>query len=339
MEMWKSVVIGLGKIGLMYEMDPHRSTPSSHSMAYHMNHQTSLVGAADFDVNKKYILQKVASEAIFFSDMKSCIKDCDPDIVSVCTPQGCHLENIQMILEIGNPKVIFCEKPLVSSLREAEDLIGILRQHPECILIPNISRRWCPGMRRITDFIKSESYGRLEKIHIRYTRGIYNTGSHLFDLLCMWSHQQINLVQVLRKVHTTSDFEQEPSYSFYFEQTDDVYGYAEAINDENYYMFEIDLYFTSGKLEVRNSGDDVFYYRTGEHHLFSGYRELICEKEEHNLLKESCLSLAVENIVDILCGKDIPFCTFNDALYPMYVAEALELSYKEKRKEKIIWRN
>ncbi len=332
---YKAVVIGLGKIGLQYDLELRRGHPSSHVMAYQMNSCVHCVGAVDTNHRTKELLKRVSPETDFYTDVITAVQKCQPDIVSICSPPQFHLSNIQSVMKAGVPRVVFCEKPLVANIAEALLLKELLAKHTRCLVVPNISRRWINGLRKIMDCVANETYGTLEKIHIRYTRGIYNTGAHLFDLLRMWTGKQIQSVQVLRKVATSSDDEHEPSYVFSFEQEDGVYGYAEVMNDKNYYMFEIDLYFSQGKIEMRNSGDDVLYYGIQEHHLFDGYRELFLQNEEHGIFRESSLANAVENIIRVMQGKEQPYCVLGDAIYPLFVADALERSYRRHTQERV----
>lgn len=333
---YSSIVLGLGNIGLMYDFDDTRPHPSSHTLAYVLHPDIKLLYGVDVDVNKKHALKQLAPEATFVELVDDTWKKEYVDIVSICTPPRFHFDNIKTVLSELSPKVVFCEKPLVSDLTEANALITYLKKNECGIVIPNISRRWNMGLRAVRDIIANKRYGDLIKIHIKYTRGIFNTGAHMFDLLNMWTEEKIAWVQSMRKVYTSSEREGEPSYSFFFEQTDGVYGYAEAMNDEDYYVFEIELFFSKGKIFMRNSGDDVFFYRTSAHHLFSGYSELSEDDHWGNLLHDSCLGNAIEDIVRYLDTGEPPQCSLHNAIYPLYVAKALEKSYLNNgRKEAV----
>ena len=256
--MWTAAVLGLGKIGLMYDFEPGRSSPSSHVLAYHLDKDFSLVMGADPELQREACLRKIAPEAAYYTEAKEGLYRTQPEVISICTPPHLHLSQIKEIFEtVRQPRLIFCEKPLVANRTEAHAVRDLCVKHPQTVVVPNISRRWSAGLRKVTKALKNGEYGRLQKIHIRYTRGIYNTGTHLFDLLHMWTGQKITNVQVLKKVFTSSEMENEPSYTFFFEQEDGVYGYAEAMDDRQYYLFEIDLYGSQGKIEMRYSGDMV----------------------------------------------------------------------------------
>jgi len=232
-------------------------------------------------------------------------------------------------------RIIFCEKPIVSNKTEAALLLEELKKNKGVKVVPNISRRWNAGLRRISSVLESGMYGSLEKIAIRYTRGIENTGTHLFDLLKMWTGQKIKRVNAFRETNTSAL--PEPSYSFYFELESGIPGYAEALNDRYYYMFEIDLFLSKGKIEMRNSGDDIIYYKVKDHHLFEGFKELVVDYDESDLLQDACIRNAIANMGKVLDGNETPFCSIEDAIYPLYVAECLRKSYNNRSMEEIIY--
>ncbi len=334
--MWKAAVIGLGKIGLMYDFEIGRELPSSHVSAYHLHKNFELVMASDPCEERKEYLNKIAPEACYFNDNEKGLQYAQADIVSICTPPNFHLSTIRKVYSLKKiPAVIFCEKPLANSLKDADDILHLCEKYPQVTLVPNISRRWSNGLNRVTNVLKSGKYGRLKSIHIRYTRGIYNTGAHMFDLLNMWTNSKISEVHVLKKVHTTSENEGESSYSFFFEQNDGVWGYAEAMDDEHYYMFEIDMYLTGGKIEMRFSGDEILYYATDAHHLFTGYQELHLTKKDEHILSEPLLMNAIDNLAGVLLGTSEPACRLEDAIYPIKVAVALEKSFANGTKEHV----
>ncbi len=331
---WNAAVIGLGKIGMTYDFDIKRTHPSSHVLAYNDNENVNLVTAMDVENGKKEMLKKLSPTTSFYTSVENALKNKNIDIVSICTPQQYHLKNIIEVLEYSNPKIIFCEKPLVKNTNEISLLKNII-DNKKCIIIPDISRRWLTELQKVTQYIAQGEYGSLEKISIRYTRGIFNTGTHLFDLLKMWTGNNIEKVRVLKKVSTSSEDEGEQSFSFFFEQKNGVYGYAEAIDDREYYLFDIDLFFSQGKIEMRNSGNDIYCYSVGKHSLFSGYRGFKRDKHISGILSDSSMKKAVDNIIDVLEKRAFPVCTMRDAFYPIYVAETLLKSYKTGKEERV----
>ena len=336
MNAYKAAVIGLGKIGLLYDMEPQRVHPASHISAYVEDKRFKVVCAVDTDQQKRNILSKISLETALFPtfDTAVAVHALDAvDVVSICTPPEFHYELLSQLIESGIGRIIFCEKPLVQNRHEVEHLKELLDAHHGVTIIPNLSRRWNTGLCEVSEVIRSKRYGELKKISIRYTRGIYNTGAHLFDLIRFWTGKPIQRIIALGETETSSSPER--SFSFYFEQDSGVTGYAEAMDDRSYYMFDIDLYMTDGKIEMRNSGDDLFYYQTGPHHLFEGFNELTLVEHRTKLLSDPCLRNAINNIGNFLERKENPLCVLEDAVYPLYVAEALEQSYQTGKMEEI----
>lgn len=328
--MYKAAVIGLGNMGMLYDLEPQRPHPSTHVFAYEMSFGFRLICGIDSDERKKEILHDVSVEAMFYSSLEEAISTGilnDVDVISICTPPSTHLDILLKLIELGIGKILFCEKPVVKEMKEADELIKAVRES-DVIVIPNISRRWNTGLRQVRELIESKKHGALEKINIRYTRGIYNTGAHLFDLLKMWTGSPIQRVFTLGKTKTSAY--PEKTFSFYFEQCDGVSGYAEAVDDRKYYLFDIDFYCTEGKIEMRNSGDDIRFYMTAPHHLFQGFCELSLDSSKSKLLNDACIKNALDNIYRVLENREEPYCSLMDAIYPLHVATALERSCKDK---------
>ena len=105
--------------------------------------------------------------------------------------------------------------------------------------------------------------------------------------------------------------------------------------DKKYYLFDIDIYLSKGKIEMRNSGNDILYYALAAHHLFKGYKELILDEKDENLLQDACMKNAIENIQGVLNGNEKSKCSVFDAIYPLYVADSLKKSYTNKTMEEI----
>lgn len=324
--MYKAAIVGLGQIGLMYDFDPKRISPSSHTAAYQLHPELQLVAAHDVRIQQQTFLKKLAPGTLFYQEIIPMLQTEEIDVISICTPPDQHLQNIKEVLQYSSPRVIFCEKPVVSSMEEIEQLKQLLRKKGT-LLIPNLSRRWSRGAQSIVNGIKK--FGRLEKIHMRYTRGIYNTGSHLFDLVRLFAGA-IKEVRVCNQVPTSADNEGDPSFSFYFITEYQSHGFAEAFNDRNYYMFEMDLYFEAGKIEMRLSGDEIKIFQTGPHPLFSGFSHFDLVSEEKGLLAESHLKNAIEHIVEVLKGETSPICGLTDGVHPLYVAQALIRSHQNR---------
>lgn len=325
--MYRAAVIGLGQMGLMYDFQASRPSPSSHVMAYASHPEIDLVACSDIRDEPERYLKEKAPDARFYRNMTDMLRYHSVDVVSICTPPQEHLNVIRTVLELSDAKIIFCEKPLVNDVRTISELRAMLQNRPR-LLIPNLSRRWNRGIIAVREMVQNQHFGPLENIHLRYTKGIYNTGSHLFDLVRYFA-SDFDHVRAVKQVHSSAARDGDPSFSFTFALQNGITGYAEAFNDENYYMFEIDLYFQHGKIEISCSGDEIEQFEVVEHPLFAGFKMLSLKTTQTGILQESSLKHATNHIIDLLSGKvESPVCTVEDGLYPLWVADALERSYK-----------
>lgn len=338
MNLYKAAVIGLGNIGLMYDFDPKRIKPASHSLTYAWNSGIDYVAAMDVRVEQQESLYELSKETLFFTSLKEMLQSCKFDVISICTPPANHYSDILEIFKYSMqpPRIIFCEKPIVSTVDQYQEIKRLLDLNGT-LLIPNFIRRWSSGFEIVDQKLQNKQYGELLKIHIRYTRGILNTGSHLFDLIKRFAGE-IHAVRTLYAVNTSAD-SNEPSYTFAFTTHNAVTGFAEAFDDKTYYLFELDLYFEKGKIEIKNSGDTIEFYSVQSHPLFSGLNGLELEFKLEDVLQESTFENAAHEIIDILNGnRIIPSCTIDDGIYPILVANALIRSYENNSSlEKVVF--
>lgn len=328
-------IIGLGNIGFLYDLESNYGGPLSHAFAYKNNEKFNLYACADINNS---ILEKFSSVfpwVKLYSDYKKMLEEKNIEVLSICTPQDFHLEQIKEALKKNTIKIIFCEKPIVKNVKEYRELKTLMKK-TNCVIMPNISRRFNSQLREIKNKIEDGVIGEIQKIHVRYTRGIYNTGAHLFDMISWWIGK-ITEVQALVQVSTTSENENEKSYSFNFFIGSNINGYAEAFDDRQYYFFEIDFYGSEGKLTFGNSGDEIFIYKIDRHSLFPEHKELKLISHTKGIMGESNFLLAMENILQIISNSSEQICTVEDAAYPLYVAEAIEKSYNTKKWEMVIY--
>ncbi|WP_284639272.1 Gfo/Idh/MocA family protein [Paenibacillus silviterrae] len=325
--MYRAAVIGLGNIGLRYDLF-NKASPQSHSLAYHLNSNIDFVAAAGVREAQGDQLALIAPETRFYTDVVAMLKENHLDIISICTPTNVRLELLRTVFEHSAAKVIFLEKPVAASLEEALQIKALADHHNREVIV-NFSRRWSPGAAQMREAVETERYGKLKKIHLRYTRGIYNYGSHLFDLV-RFVAGPIDHVQVLRQEHTNLDVREDWTYSFTFTARDgSITGYAEAFDDKDFLMFEMDLYFEKGKIEMLQSGDEIRFFGTEAHPLLGGIRQLVLERTEACLnSRSSNIMEAVQHLVQVIKEKAAPVCSLNDGLYPLYVAQALQLSHR-----------
>ena len=147
---YKAGIIGCGWIAI--------EAPDSHLMAYKNNRRTTLISLCDSDAEKRRTLVGLSE---IWDNYKTMVKADSLDIVSICTPVETHC---QIVCDVAPyVKAIWCEKPIAISLGEANRMIETCHKY-KVILQVNHQRKFSVPV-------------------FRYSRGILNTGTHMFDLL------------------------------------------------------------------------------------------------------------------------------------------------------------
>ncbi|MBO9605659.1 MAG: Gfo/Idh/MocA family oxidoreductase [Paenibacillaceae bacterium] len=325
--LYRAAVIGLGKIGIGFDVPPQQYA-QSHVGAIVRSPDIELVAGVGTRPEQGEQLATLAPEARFYLSLDEMLQSHELDIVCICTSSHVRYEIVEKVLANSKVKLIFLEKPVATSLPEAEKIVALAAQY-DCRVIVNLSRRWSDGVRRIRQAVQEGRYGKLRYVHLRYTRGIYNYGSHMFDLV-RFTAGSMEQVQVLRQVPTSGDERGDWCYSFTFSlDRDSAAGYAEAFDDHDYVMFEMELYFEKGKIELLLGGDEIRYYEATPHPMIPGYDLLTFAHAETGLLTQaSVMQQAIYHLADVLRHGTTPASTLADGTYPMYVAEALLESHR-----------
>jgi len=122
-----------------------------------------------------------------------------PDFVAIATPPLTHYHLSALALEHGCH--VYCEKPFMSSLKEADEIIALAQRHGRCVGV-NSQYYQMPIFRRVQDLLNSEKTGRLYHIDawqhmyllphqeggwkaaLDSRRVLFEFGTHVVDLLC-----------------------------------------------------------------------------------------------------------------------------------------------------------
>lgn len=91
----------------------------------------------------------------WFSDASAMIADDEIDLVTVAVKVPAHRELV--LAALGAGKAVYCEAPLGCSVREAEEMVGLVGSHHTAI---GLQGRWNPAVRRAAQLLISGAIGR-----------------------------------------------------------------------------------------------------------------------------------------------------------------------------------
>jgi len=147
-------LIGAGRIGCEFD--------DCHARAYKRNPKTDLV--AIFDKKFDKAVSACSKWEVPVAGDEINIAELGLNIISICTPPQTHFDILQeVLLADSRIKAIYCEKPIAIDLNEAKEMVKMCRDR-KVILQVNHQRRFGTPM-------------------FTFSRGIFNTGTHMVDLL------------------------------------------------------------------------------------------------------------------------------------------------------------
>lgn len=110
------------------------------------------------------------------------------DILSVCTPDDRHADIVIAAAERGIPAIL-CEKPLATTLRDADRMIAAIEQHGTVVAVEH-TRRWDPYFHRVKEIIDAGMIGEVRTI-VGTMHGeramLFRNGTHIVDLICYYA--------------------------------------------------------------------------------------------------------------------------------------------------------
>ena len=81
---------------------------------------------------------------------------------------------------------IFCEKPIATTLADADRMIEAVEEHKTVMSI-NHTRRWMPVYREVKALLEAGAIGDLKRITVNFggPRAIlFRNGTHMIDMIC-----------------------------------------------------------------------------------------------------------------------------------------------------------
>ncbi|OGF14613.1 hypothetical protein A3I35_01910 [Candidatus Falkowbacteria bacterium RIFCSPLOWO2_02_FULL_45_15] len=181
----RTVIIGLGKIAHGYEDNAgvvKRIKYPTHLSAIKKDKRFILVGGSDLSVKaQKVFASKLNKPVALYADYREMIKMQKPDLAVVATPTGTHVRACKDIIKLG-VKNILCEKPIDYSLMDAQSLIKLAKKK-RIKLAFNYFRVYDKRYKKLINLIKNEEFGKIQAIKIQYSKGIYNSATHVINLL------------------------------------------------------------------------------------------------------------------------------------------------------------
>lgn len=270
-EVLTSAVIGLGKAGSRFDEEPGRTAPWSHTGAYlALDDLYRIVGAADPDAGNADRFRQRCPDVPVHSDAASLLAAIHPDIVSICTPAGRHRPDLEAALACPTVKAVWCEKPLATSLADAETMVQAAAARGVPLLV-TFNRRWLPMWRRVRELIGIGAIGDLVCLRVAAPNRLYSIGSHAIDLMRYLAGEPLRVAALaLPQLEETG----EPAAAAMFDFASGAYGILQVTGFRAQLVIEAEAIGRKGRITVREDSSRLTIERFGKHPEYEGYQRL-----------------------------------------------------------------
>ena len=325
MKIYNAAVVGCGRAGFLYDLDPKRKEISTHTGAYINSPYTKLKAVVDTNPER---LEKVKNHLAvnkLYTDASIMFDHEKIDIISICTEPQSHQKLVEQSIQSG-VRAIFCEKPIDVSLKAAKKIVNLC-QEANILLAVNHFRRWDQFHIDVCDWVKKGGIGDIQHCMFIYNNGILNTGSHIFDLLRMFFGE----IKSLQSHHAVYDFGQDPTITGMVEFQSGITTNLIGCNANYYRIFEMDILGTKGRIKIHNGYDMELLQpepslNNSEFQILSHKPPLFFNGRKGFYLK------AIENIVNTIENKANIYSSGEDAFKALEAVVASVVSLRNQKK-------
>ncbi len=312
-------IIGTGRIASLLERDPLRSKPHTHAGWYAAEPRTALVAGCDIDPERLVAFgeQWNVPGAHRYANYSEMLARERLDIVSVCAYAGDRLAMCRAAAEAG-VRGLWIEKAIASSVNEGLELQRVLDAAGVAAVVDH-PRRAEARYRAVEAWLRDETFGRLESVHVLFSGHVIHTGTHAWDLLLAWCGPWARVDAMLDSIDpggpTGGDGREDDPARAALEAAmaegavPDRGGRAritfangvEAFvsgGAKRYFVFQIDLIFANGRVRIGNDVWEVLSPAPSPR--YTGYRELAPLPSEATVVPTNVHSSLLASLIDAM---------------------------------------
>ena len=282
MKIFKTGIIGCGRIGSLLEEDSLRGKPCTHAGAFSALKNVQMIAGCDINETRLKKFGKKWKVKNLYTNYHDMLSENSLDILCIATWTNQHATMALDGVRSG-VKGIFCEKPIDVDLNLARKLVRTC-QNKNIPLLINHERRWDAYYQKAKRIIQTGKIGEIRTIIgnalswkpdplpvAKYGGGpLFHDGTHLIDLLLYFGGP----------IEWVSGYEIRPRGKRYIEETASAMikfqngslGFIEGGGVRKYFNFELDIQGSEGRLLIGNSGRELYIARKSKR--FKGFQEL-----------------------------------------------------------------
>jgi predicted dehydrogenase len=314
---YTAVVIGLGKIGMGYDMQlDNRDYVLSHVRALQFHRDFFLVAAVDPDPKLRQDFTALIGQPAY-ARIDDLLAQHRPEIIVVASPTSSHRKVLDSVLDCYHPRVILCEKPLAVTADDAKGMVAACREAGVPLLV-NFIRRADPGVQEARRRIVDGSMRGPFKGVAWYSKGVLHNGSHFVDLLSYWLGP-IRSFRLITMGRSIGENDAEPDFELDYEMGTVIFC---AVREEDFSHYTVEIVARNGRMRYERGGELLWQGVEDDANL-AGYRRLSATTETFaNDTNKYQLHVA-EQLSRALRGKSHALCDGEQAAGTMIWLERL----------------
>ncbi|OGL09720.1 MAG: hypothetical protein A3I14_17860 [Candidatus Rokubacteria bacterium RIFCSPLOWO2_02_FULL_73_56] len=320
---YRAAVIGCGRIGLAWERpEEAQPKPATHAGAFACHPRVELAAVADVKADALVLARSLFPAVATFADYQEMLAAVRPAIVAVATQEEAHAEVVEACAGLG-VRAIVCEKPIARAVGDARRMIDVCARSG-ALLFVNHTRRFDATVRRVRDELAAGAIGEVVQATCYYTNGLFNTGTHLVDLL------RFLLGDVRWVLGAPNDRGAVPpgdvAVDALVEFASGARAALQCLDVRDYRIFDVHLYGRAGALALTRSGYQVAWTRLTPRVDVAGAPELDFDGRTREGCARSFMASMAAHVVDCLDGRDRPVSRGEDGLAALETLHALRES-------------
>lgn len=326
-------VIGAGRIGLSHEFDKKRLKPASHVGMWLKNKHCKLVAICDKQTNQFDKAKKLNKKIKFYHDPKIMLEKEKPKIVSIATWKDTHFKITKLCIEKGI-KVIVLEKPLANNIKQAKDILSLIKRKKVKVLV-NHRRRYDNEIIKLKRKLEKGVIGKVLQVSSYYVYGLLTTATHSIDTLrFLFSNIAGEIKEVYGFENSFKNFSSsdDKNYDAVLVFKNGLKVTLQSLDMKSYDNFDFHIYGKKGKILITEIGRSILKFNVQRSPEHTGFTELsqkpvkLCKSKPRNQFAK--LS---KNAVECLKNKKVlPLCSALDSFIDMEIINKIVLSAKNK---------
>lgn len=288
---YRAAIVGLGQVGLLFDLDARRSGVWTHFTAYErLAKYFDLVAVCDPDSDRVALARQRRPSLLGYADMVEMLDRETLDVVSLCTPPALHADQVQRCA--GRVRAVICEKPLSVTAVEAEGAVAACEAAGTWLAV-NYYKRFAARIPAARRALAEGRVGRVKIVNALFSGPLDAVGSHMFDLLRFL----LGEITPVGRPTVAGD-----RWSLAFLSGEGAIVQVQNAGPREEFVFECDILGDAGRLRLLNNGSDLEFYRYHESPRYSGYRELQPEVLPNESPVERFLPIFLET-AEVLAGQ------------------------------------